>query len=275
MAIRKLPFGYHIRNGQIQIKEDEAQTVRMIFDHYTAGMSYAKLTNKLNRQGVPYVPGKPWNKNMVARVLRDGRYIGGSAYPQIVTPESFQHAQAAKPCVTGTADCVEIKDIRILARCGLCHSPIRRERKDRWHCPNCMDMPATIKDDHLILCVSRLLRRMHEQLDTVALSPAVPIDDETVQHAQDDLTHELNKPEFDESAAIVKAIALAAARFDALGSADYETMRIQYILKQAEPHDGLNTELLRQTTSAILIYPTGAVSLKLKNNQIAGRSDST
>ena len=58
MAIRKLPFGYHIRDGQIQIKENEAQIVRMIFDHYTAGMSYSRLTDKLNGQDVPYVPGK-------------------------------------------------------------------------------------------------------------------------------------------------------------------------------------------------------------------------
>lgn len=104
---------------------------------------------------------------MVARVLQDERYLGGSAYPQIVTPESFQRAKAAKPDVSGTAGCVEIKDIRILARCGLCHSPIQRERKDRWRCPHCMDSPVSIKDSHLILCVDRLLRRLREQPDTI------------------------------------------------------------------------------------------------------------
>ena len=274
MANRKQPFGYQIRDGQIHIEEKEAQTVRMIFDCYAAGMSYDRLTDKLNGQGVPYVPGKPWNKNMLARVLQDERYMGGGTYPQIITPECFQAARAAKPDNSGTADCAEVKDIRTLARCGLCHGPMRRERKDRWHCPSCMNMPAIIKDDHLILCVDRQLRRLFEQPDTVASSPAVPADDETIQRAQDDFTHELDKPEFNESAATAKAIALAAAKFNALGSEDYETMRIRYILASAEQHDGLNIVLLRQIASAILIYPTGAVSLKLKNSKIVERSDS-
>ena len=273
MANRKLPFGYRIRNGQIQIAEHEAEVVRMIFDRYAAGMSYGRLTDKLNGQDISYIPGKSWNINMVARVLQDERYLGG-AYPQIVTPESFQRARAARPDVSGTANRTEIKDVRILARCGLCNGPIRRERKDRWQCPQCMDFPASIKDGHLIQCVERLLRRLREQPETAAPSPAVSTDDEVIQRAQDDFTHELDKPEFNESAATAKALALAAAKFNALGSDDYETMRLQYILENSKPQDRLDTALLRQITSAILIYPSGAVSLKLKNSQVIERSDS-
>lgn len=79
--------------------------------------------------------------------------------------------------------------------------------------------------------------------------------------------------EFDESTARAKAISLAAARFNALGSEDYETMQIQYILAKTEQNGGLDTALLRQITSAILIHPTGEISLKLKNGQIMKRSD--
>lgn len=80
---------------------------------------------------------------------------------------------------------------------------------------------------------------------------------------------------FNESEAKAKAISLASARFNALGSEDYETMRIQYILTRAGQNGGLDTELLRQITSAILIHPDGAVSLKLKNGQIIERTDTT
>lgn len=274
MAIRKLPFGYRIQNGQIQIAEHEAEVVRMIFDRYAEYPSYGRLTDKLNGHDVPYVPGKPWNKNMVARVLQDERYLGSSTYPQIVTPEAFQRAKAAKPDVSGTADCSEIKDIRILARCGLCYASMQRERKDRWRCLHCMDSPVSIKDGHLVLCVDRLLRRLREQPDTITLSSAIPTDDEAVQCVQDNFAYELDKPEFDESTVTAKALALAAARFNVLDSGDYETMRLQYILENSKPQDGLDTGLLRQTASAILIYPTGAVSLKLKNSQIIERSDS-
>lgn len=276
MAIRKLPFGYRIRNGQTQIAEHEAEIVRMIFDCYASGMSYDKLMDKVKRQNIPYVPGKPWNKNMVARILQDERYLGSSAYPQIVTPESFQRAKAAKPSGSGKTNCAEIKDIRILARCGLCQGPIQRVHKDRWRCPHCMETSVKVMDSHLILSVDRLLRTLREQPETVNHTPA-PSDDESVQSAQDSFTQELDKAEFDESTATAtaKALALAAAKFDDLGSTDYETMRLQYILAQAKPHDGLDTGLLRQIVSAILIYPTGAVSLRLKNNHSTERSDST
>lgn len=274
MMIRQLPFGYRIHNGQIQIAEHEAKIVRMIFDHYAAGMSYDKLTDKLNEMNIPHTPGKPWNKNMVARTLHDERYTGDAVYPQIITPESFRRATAAKPGNTGTAHCAEIKSIRILARCGLCQGPMQRVRKNYWRCSRCMDVPASIKDGHLILSVDRLLRTLREQPETVNHTPILS-DDETIQNALDSFTHELDKTEFDEGAATAKALALAAAKFDAIGSVDYETMRLQYILAQAKPHDGLDTGLLSQVASAILIYPTGAISLKLKNNHSTERSDST
>lgn len=275
MAIRKLPFGYRIWGGQVQIEEHEAETVRMVFARYIAGISYDRLAGELNGHDVPYAPGKRWNKNMVARILQDERYLGGSAYPQIVTPESFRRAKAAKPDVSGTRSRMEIKDIRILARCGLCHSLIQRTRKNYWLCPHCMESPASIKDDHLILCVDRLLRRLCEHPDIITLPPAVPADNEVSLCAQDSFSQEMDKPEFDEGTAMSAALALASAQFNALGSSDYETIRIQYILGQSEPCDGLDTNLLRQVASAILIHPNGSVSLQLKNHQILERSDST
>ena len=274
MVNRKLPFGYRIRDGQVQIAEDEAETVRTIYDRYIAGVSYDRLAGELNGHDVPYAPGKRWNKNMVARILQDERYLGSSAYPQIVTQESFQHARAAKPNVSGTRSRAEIKDIRILARCGLCQGPMRRTRQNYWLCPHCMDSPASIQDDRLVQCVAQLLRRLREHPEAIALSPAAPADNEAVQSAQDRFSQEMDKPEFDETAAKSAALALAAAQFDALGSEDYETMRLQYILKQSEPCDRLDTSLLRQVTSAILIRPNGAVNLQLKNNKIMERSDS-
>lgn len=275
MVNRKLPFGYRIRGGQVQIAEDEAKTVRMIYDRYIAGASYDRLVDELNGHDVPYAPGKRWNKNMVARILQDERYLGGSAYPQIVTLEQFRYARAAKPDVSGTRSRAEIKDIRILARCGLCHGPMLRTRQNYWLCPHCMDSPTSIQDDYLIQCVARLLRRLCEHLNTIAPSPAAPADSGTIQNAQDSFDQEMDKPEFDETAAKSAALALASAQFNALGTEDYETMRLRYILEQSELCDGLDTSLLRQVTSAILIHPNGSVSLQLKNKHIMERSDST
>ena len=267
MANRKLPFGYCLRDGQVREEEQEAGMVRLIFRRYAEGASYGKLADELNATGCPYAPGRPWNKNMVARVLQDGRYIGGGTYPQIIPPESFRQAAAAKPDVSGRANHAEIKDIRVLARCARCHGPMRRTRQNYWLCPRCMTAPAKIRDENLILCVGRLLRHLREHPETIAPAPASEGESEAVQAAQKRLDDELERAEFNEAAAKALAIALASARFDALDSGDYETMRLRYLLDSAKPCDDLDTALLRQVAAAVLIHPSGAVSLMLRNGQ--------
>lgn len=48
------------------------------------------MTAALCQQEIPYYKGRLWNKNMVARILEDERYIGAKEYPQIIMPEQFQ-----------------------------------------------------------------------------------------------------------------------------------------------------------------------------------------
>lgn len=270
MANRKLPFGYCLRNGQVREETTEAELVRLIFRRYGEDASYGALTEELNGQDIPYAPGRFWNKNMVARILQDRRYMGGGAYPQLVTPELFQRAVAAKPEVSGTAERPEIKDIRVLARCAQCHEPLRRLRKNDWRCPHCEENHSKIKDEALILSVKQLLHSLREHPEHISPAPVDEVENEAVQAAQGRLTRELEQPEFDEATAKTQVLALASARFNALGSGDYEAMRLRHLLDGAEPCDGLNAVLLRQVASAILIHPSGAVGLKLKNGQTWG-----
>ncbi len=270
MANRKLPFGYCLRNGQVREEATEAEMVRLIFRRYGEGASYGTLADELNALGCPYAPGRSWNKNMVARVLQDGRYLGSAEYPRLLSPELFHHAQSARPDVSGRLECPEIKDIRVLARCAQCHEPMRRMRKNYWYCSNCMASPGKIMDEALILCVERLLRSLRGHPETIVPAPATEGENEAVQTAQDLLAHELERTEFDETAAKAQVIALASARFDTLGSGDYEPMRLRHLLDSAKPCDDLDTALLRQVAAAVLIHPSGAVSLKLKNGQTIG-----
>ena len=267
MANRKLPFGYCLRNGQVRKETTEAEVVRLIFRRYGEGASYGTLANELNALGCPYAPGKPWNKNMVARILQDGRYLGSAEYPRLLSPELFHQAQSARPDVSGRLERPEIKDIRVLARCAQCGEPMRRMRKNYWYCSNCMASPGKIKDEALILCVERLLHGLREHPETISPAPAAESENKNIQAAQERLDDELERPEFDEAAAKAQVIALASARFDTLGSGDYEAMRLHHLLGRTKPCEGLDSELLRQTASAVLIHPSGAVSLKLRNGQ--------
>lgn len=270
MANRKLPFGYCMQNGQICVVDAEAEIVRMIFTSYAEGNSYETLAEWLNDGRHIYFPGKQWNKNTLARILQDERYLGNSVYPAILTADAFQRR---KPASSGKLIHPQIKDIRILAHCGVCGKPIQRERTDTWRCPHCMASAVDSTDRRLMDSVAELLQGLCQHPDAAAELPAADVESESVLAARNGFAQELENEEFDESAARAKAISLAAARFNALGSEDYETMRIQYILAKTEQNGGLDTALLRQITSAILILPTGEVSLKLKNGQIMKRSD--
>ena len=267
MANRKLPFGYCLRNGQVREEITEAETVRLIFRRYGEGASYGTLADELSALGCLYAPGRPWNKNMVARILQDGRYLGNAEYPPLLPPELFHQAQSARPDVSGRLERPEIKDIRVLARCAQCGAPMRRMRKNYWYCSNCMASPGKIKDETLILCVEHLLCDLQEHPEAIAPAFAAEGENEAVQMAQDRLTRELEQAEFDEAAAKAQVIALVSARFDALGSGDYETMRLRHLLDGAEPGGGLDAALLRQVAAAVLIHPSGAVSLELRNGQ--------
>lgn len=252
MANRKLPFGYCMQNGQICVADAEAEIIRMIFTSYAEGNSYETLAEWLNHGEHAYFPGRRWNKNTLARILQDERYLGNGVYPAILAAVAFQRR---KPAASGKLNHPQIKDVRVLARC--------------------MTSAVNSTDKRLMDSVAELLQGLCRHPDAVVSLPAADMESEGILAAKDSLTHELENGEFDEATARAKAISLAAARFDALGSEDYETMRIQYILARAEQNGGLDTALLRQITSAILIFPTGEVSLRLKNRQIIKRSDLT
>ena len=86
MGNRKQPFGYRMTLGEITIQPEEAELVRFIFQGYSTGATLGELTKALCRQEIPYYEGRSWNKNMVSRILEDGRYVGEKGYPALIEP---------------------------------------------------------------------------------------------------------------------------------------------------------------------------------------------
>lgn len=93
MGKRKQPFGYKMELGEIVPQPQEAETVRSIYLQYLAGASFKQLAEQLQTEDVPYDVDKPWNKNMVARILEDDRYIGEKYFPALIPTEQFHTAQ--------------------------------------------------------------------------------------------------------------------------------------------------------------------------------------
>lgn len=92
MGNRKQPFDYRMTLGEITIQPEEAELVRFIFQGYSTGATLGELTKALCRQEIPYYEGRTWNKNMVSRILEDGRYVGEKGYPALIEPEQLYAA---------------------------------------------------------------------------------------------------------------------------------------------------------------------------------------
>ena len=79
--------------GKIVLQEQEASVVRWIYQTYLSGASYNELVETLRKQTIPYITGKLWNKNMVARILENPKYTGESEYPPLISQEQFEAVQ--------------------------------------------------------------------------------------------------------------------------------------------------------------------------------------
>ncbi len=96
MRNRSIPFGYAMQNGRLVPHLREADCVRRIYALYLSGLGYKAIVKRLNDSGIPYHLGKPWNQNMVARILEYRRYLGERGCPALISVSDFNTAAALK-----------------------------------------------------------------------------------------------------------------------------------------------------------------------------------
>ena len=79
-------YGYeHDECGQLSIKKDEAEVVRLIFELRAMGMSLRKIADRLEERGVLSPRGKKqWSSETLNKLLRNEKYIG-----QVVLQKTF------------------------------------------------------------------------------------------------------------------------------------------------------------------------------------------
>ncbi|WP_028778878.1 recombinase family protein [Shimazuella kribbensis] len=75
--IGKIPFGYSRENGKLQIKQDEAEVVTMIFDWYVnEGLGFKTITRKLNELNLKPKEIQKWQVTSVQTIIRNRLYCG-------------------------------------------------------------------------------------------------------------------------------------------------------------------------------------------------------
>ena len=245
MGNRKLPFGYQMRMGEIIRNEPEAKAVRDIFLQYTLGASLKEIAEQMSKNGPTYDEGKSWNKNMVARILENTKYIGADSYPKLVDIILFESAAEKRQTKQRLPE---------------------RTRAQKALKRVCSKPPTTEIEQQ----VTHLLGRLAKQPERITQPEKQPTPLHSTTHAElDDI---LNTQPLDEAAARSLICKLAQEQYDAISNEEYETERLRRLFTAFECTAELNTELLQSTVSAVLVTRQ-AVRLQLKNGQIIGKDD--
>lgn len=240
MKNRRMPFGYRMEMGDLTLHIQEAEIVRWIFEQYCEGIPYNSLVDKLEAQPIPYDEGKSWNKNIVARILENRRYIGEKGYPAIVSEEAFDTARKVRDTRKAPAKRTEAE--KILRQLG------GQRRTKTVEAQTLAILNALIDDPAQIQC-----------------PPSTQIDAPNLAAELDDALSELP---IDEERAKALIFQTAAARYRAIGSGEYETRRLRLIAEQAGRMDALDASILRSMVEAIESNQGEIIGLRLKNGQV-------
>ena len=247
MGKRKQPFGYKMELGEILPQPQEAETVRSIYLQYLAGASFKQLAEQLQTEDVPYDVDKPWNKNMVARILEDDRYIGEKYFPALIPTEQFHAAQERRkemhPEYKQTSAQKELRKL-----CG------------------------GIVPDSVARKVLKILNQVVDDPQLIKIESSGVPTTEDIRQRRLELDKLLQTPPVDEEIARQKAMELAVLTLVSVEMEEYEAHRLRSIFgKQAKMRE-LDANLLRQNVRKIT-YGSKTVKVLLKNNQVLEECD--
>ena len=241
MGNRKLPFGYKRVMGEIVVHPQEAQAVQGIYTRYLAGASFNDITDHLKEKGPPYEADKPWNKNMVARILEDSRYAGTEQFPAILSAEQLQETiqrrSERKPVVQITE----------------AQKALRRL---------CNGRPSAAVESQVL----SLLNNLAAAPEQIRPQPQL-VNRGELAEMERRFSVALTTSPVDEDGAKDLVLRLAGMQYNASGSREYESQRLRYLVIAAAPMAEIDAELLKSTVSQVYVKK-GQASLLLKNGQI-------
>ena len=247
MGKRKQPFGYKMKLGEIVPQTQEAEAVRSIYLQYLAGASFKQLAEQLQTEDVPYDEDKSWNKNMVARILEDDRYIGEKEFPALIPTEQFHAAQERR------------KEMRPEYK----QTPAQKELRK---------LCGGIVPDSVARKVLKILNQVVDDPQLIKIESSGVPTTEDIRQRRLELDKLLQTPPVDEEIARQKAMELAVLTLVSVEMEEYEALRLRSIFgKQTKLRD-LDANLLKQGVRKIECCGDN-VRVVLKNNQVLEERD--
>ena len=245
---RTQPFGYRMEQGKVVIDPNESRWVVYIYEQYIQGESFKGLSDTLCGTGIRYDADKPWNKNMVARILQDRRYIGDGEHPKIIDDCTFHRAdQKRSKKVTGIQVTKAQKTLKKKSGCRV-----------------------TAQMEYEVLY---LLNTLAGKPELIEIPDPPPKGNSIVETLQSDLEDLLGMLPVDEKQARQKLMETTVAMYEVIDPREYETHRLKRIFGQEQRRTELDCNLLEQSVAAVTMNSMGKVRIRLKNDQIIERRE--
>ena len=275
---RTIPFGYRMEQAELVCEKAEAETVRRVFAMYLAGDSMKRIAEVMTEQGVLYYQDKPgWNKNMVKRILENGKYLGGGECPRIISDEDFLATQRLKESKNLYAPCpTNIAPIKEKLVCFVCGAGMMRlslgKGAARWKCrnPDCSCI-VRFPDSELCWKVDDCLRLIAQTPELLADCDALPPPDRSdVMRLENELVAAFNRGV--ENAEYMKTLifAVAAEKYKQLpdNALCRKVEAIQAKIESQELTAQLKQELMHTVVQAIRIGAGSTVAMQLINGKL-------
>ena len=88
-------YGFDIINGELHIKENEAEVIRKIFAMYLKGSGKQAIANELNSSETNGSDSKKWSRTVVDYILNNERYMGDALLQKRYTTETLPYRRVA------------------------------------------------------------------------------------------------------------------------------------------------------------------------------------
>ena len=83
------PYGYDNANGHMVVNEEQAKTVRWIFDWVLKGLSLGEVAKELNARGVATKKGGRWTVYTLSGMVKNEKYTGDAMLQKTYTDDRF------------------------------------------------------------------------------------------------------------------------------------------------------------------------------------------
>lgn len=275
MANRMIPFGYEIKNGVVEIVENEAETVRNIFAAYVKVKSLKDIAIDLSERKVMfYLDNCTWNKAKVLRILENEKYIGAQGYPKIMDNETFAKANIVrdKKGYESIKQSSITEYLKSRLYCGNCGERLFSKScsggSERWQCAK-RCKTYTVSKEKALHCFEYILNEVKRNPELLYVSDNEPtyIKTPEIMRYCNEIGMMTNgkQPSF----AAVKKLILqcASVKFNACRENKAEVYT-EYVCKQfkdTEDDKLLNVDFLKKVVSKIVLVDRNKLAVEFVN----------